>query len=148
MNVRLHASASTFGNAAEITRWHLEKGWRTIGYHLVVLNGWLSKDRYNEIYDGHIETGRAFDDDSVISPDEVGAHTYGYNKDCIAICIIKDKGQELTEKQFLGIQDALFQLQEIFGSLTIDQHSDYDPKKPDCAGVSQEYIDYFNSLFN
>ena len=44
----LHCSDSTFGNAAVITNWHIQRGWQTIGYHFVICNGHLNKNFYNE----------------------------------------------------------------------------------------------------
>jgi N-acetylmuramoyl-L-alanine amidase len=55
-------------SAAQIHQMHLENGWSGIGYHYVI--------RKN----GSIERGRPRDD--------VGAHTYGYNKESIGINLV------------------------------------------------------------
>lgn len=52
--------------AKEIAEWHLQRGFKTIGYHFVVRR------------DGSIETGRPID--------QVGAHVAGHNSDSIGIC--------------------------------------------------------------
>src|SRR5690242_6242773 len=55
----IHESASRWGNANTIRQWHLHRGWGDIGYHAVILNGWLSKrSGYNPNLDGKIEPGR------------------------------------------------------------------------------------------
>jgi N-acetylmuramoyl-L-alanine amidase len=64
--------------AAEIDRWHREKGWAAIGYHHVIRR------------DGTIEKGRDLDGDGDVT-DEVGAHAYGFNKDSIGICLVGGK---------------------------------------------------------
>lgn len=52
----------------EIRKWHTEKGWDDIGYHLVIRR------------DGTIEAGR---EESL-----VGAHTLGYNHNSYGICLV------------------------------------------------------------
>lgn len=52
--------------AIDIRGWHLDRGWRDIGYHKVICR------------DGSIEDGR---------PDEmVGAHVRGHNEDSLGVC--------------------------------------------------------------
>lgn len=66
-----HCSATKEGQhftAADIDRWHRERGFRCIGYHYVVL------------LDGTIEKGR--------SDWQIGAHVKGHNKDSIGVCYI------------------------------------------------------------
>lgn len=52
----------------EIDRWHRERGWIGIGYHLVIRR------------DGTIEVGR--------DHDVPGAHAKDYNDDSISICMV------------------------------------------------------------
>lgn len=64
----VHHTASTADlTAADVHRIHQQNGWSGIGYHLFIRK------------DGLIETGRPLED--------VGAHTYGYNKDTIGVCL-------------------------------------------------------------
>ena len=64
----VHHTASTADlTAADVHRIHRQNGWSGIGYHLFIRK------------DGLIETGRPLED--------VGAHTYGYNKDTIGVCL-------------------------------------------------------------
>lgn len=65
--------------AKEINRWHVERGWKAIGYNYVI--------RRN----GVIENGRDLDNDGDVD-EEVGAHTYGFNSNSIGICLIGGKG--------------------------------------------------------
>ncbi|MEN6463427.1 MAG: N-acetylmuramoyl-L-alanine amidase [Syntrophomonas sp.] len=65
----LHHSASLDVGAAEIHRWHLERGWAGIGYHFVIRA------------DGSIERGRLLE--------TIGAHTGpGVNGYSIGICLV------------------------------------------------------------
>ena len=54
--------------AKKIRDWHLSKGWRDIGYHLVITR------------DGAIEQGRPLEDQ--------GAHTRGHNWESIGVCMV------------------------------------------------------------
>lgn len=70
--IAIHCSATPSSavniDAAEIRRWHRQKGWRDIGYHYVVKR------------DGAVEKGR---------PDDMpGAHEPRINSHSIAICLV------------------------------------------------------------
>lgn len=54
--------------AAEINKWHLQRGFKKIGYHYVIRR------------DGTIEKGRA--------NAEIGAHATNHNKTSIGICLV------------------------------------------------------------
>lgn len=58
----------------QIRQWHKDRGWKDIGYHFVIRK------------DGTIQRGRKLDDDSVLEPDEIGAHVYGLNSQSVGIC--------------------------------------------------------------
>lgn len=151
MRIILHCSASRFGNAALISKWHTQaqpngRGWSNVGYHYVILNGHLSSKAFNKHFDGHIETGRPLDDDNMIEPFEIGAHTKGKNSNSVGVCFVGNSG-EFTPEQHKSLHVLLGQLREQFGVLDIKQHSDFDPKKPDCAGLSQDYIDGLNRKY-
>jgi len=69
--VILHCSATKNNekcDISEIRKWHLERGFKDVGYHIVVQP------------DGEIQRGRALN--------EVGAHCEGENADSIGICLI------------------------------------------------------------
>jgi len=87
-NIVVHCSDSIWGSAAEIRRWHMEKGWRDIGYHRVIKNGWPTQGMYVAAENGSIEVGRDLDGDNYIIGKEAGAHALGYNTNSIGICLI------------------------------------------------------------
>lgn len=67
----VHCSATPAGKpfrAADIDKWHRERGWESIGYHFVIP------------LDGSIEPGRPLE--------EIGAHVSGHNTASIGICLI------------------------------------------------------------
>ena len=147
MEIILHCSDSDFGNAAIITKWHVlpkpnGRGWSNIGYHYVILNGQLSGKVYNKYFDGNIETGRPLDDDDLVESFEYGEHTKG-NNNKIGICLIGISGV-FTPQQFKSLNILLSQLKKQFGKIEIKQHSDFDNKKPHCAGLTKEYLKDLN----
>lgn len=60
--------------AAEIDRWHRERGWAGIGYHGVIRR------------DGRYEPGRDLE--------RAGAHAYGHNADSLAVCLVGGQGED------------------------------------------------------
>ena len=67
----IHCSATKEGKdytVGDITRWHKQRGFRTIGYHWVVY------------LDGSVHAGRP--------EHEVGAHVKGHNSHSIGICYV------------------------------------------------------------
>ena len=133
--VIIHCSSSSWGNASVITQWHLERGFATIAYHYVILNGRLSPYKFHSYFDGHLETGRPLDDDADLELDEKGAHAFGYNM-AVGIVMIGLSGV-FTEAQLRCLKHLLNRLKAQFGELNIIQHSDVDKKKPQCAGLSK-----------
>lgn len=91
----VHCSATPEGKdftAADIDRWHRQRGWRCIGYHYVI-----------EL-DGSIHKGR---DESAI-----GAHCSGQNADSIGICYVGgiDKSGKAKDTRTTAQKDALLKL--------------------------------------
>lgn len=134
VKIIIHCSDSSFGNAATITSWHLQRGFQTIAYHYVILNGRLSPYKSHMYYDGHIETGRPLDDDADLELDEKGAHAFGYNNS-VGICLIGLSGT-FTDNQLRALSHLVKRLRAQFGEIEVIQHSDVDKKKPHCAGLS------------
>jgi len=101
----IHCSDSSFGDVAEIRKWHKERGFCDIGYHYVILNGKRSKE-YVGSEVGMIEKGRA--------DDVVGAHVKGMNSISIGICMIGV--QNFYRRQFwscLGLVSQLLRLHNL-----------------------------------
>ncbi|MFO8236461.1 MAG: N-acetylmuramoyl-L-alanine amidase [Bacteroidales bacterium] len=138
VKIILHCSDSSSGNAALIAKWHVkERGWSGIGYHYVILNGWLTSTVYNPIYNGHIETGRPLDDDPVVKKTEAGAHVRGHNYNSVGICLVGNS-RIFTEEQLNTSLRIVQRLEKQFNNIQVVQHSDLDPKKPDCAGLDMD----------
>ena len=82
----IHCTATPNGRettAADIHRWHLERGWSGIGYHYVIKT------------DGTVESGR---------PEYwQGAHASGHNKGSIGIAMVGT--DSFDEKQWSSLQD-------------------------------------------
>jgi N-acetylmuramoyl-L-alanine amidase len=97
--ILIHCSASLFGSAIEINKWHLERGWDSIGYHFVICNGQVENNNYLSCLDGSIERGRDID--------KLGAHAKGYNS-YIGICLIGC--ESFTENQFRSLKKLVKQL--------------------------------------
>lgn len=109
----IHCSATPNGRddrAADIHRWHLEKGWDGIGYHYVICVG------------GKLEVGR---------PEYwQGAHARGHNKDSLGVCLIGtdkfDNGQWETLETLTNL------LLKKYGELKISGHNEVSNKT--CPG--------------
>lgn len=104
--------------AAEIDRWHKERGWSGIGYHYVI--------RRN----GTRENGRPLN--------TVGAHAAGYNTDSIGVCLAggvrREGGRLLAENNFTAAQWAtlrktVLELLPRFPRARVIGHHDVEPAK-------------------
>ena len=80
--------------AADIEKWHKQRGWREIGYHYVIRRT------------GVVEVGSR-------SLDEYGAHVRGHNKDSLGICLIGTRWP--TKEQFDSLIALYGLLYEKFG---------------------------------
>ena len=83
-HVIIHCSDSAWGCAREINKWHIQRGFTSIGYHFVIMNGNPEIGKHIEELNGAIECGRAMT--------EIGAHCLGYNERSLGVCLVlKDK---------------------------------------------------------
>lgn len=107
----LHCSASRWGSAHTFDKWHREdRGWREIGYHWVILNGWTAPDQNLPWInlDGCIESGRRMDDDDKVEHNETGAHVYGANSTGVGICMVGN--ETFTDNQFISVKKFIGEL--------------------------------------
>jgi N-acetylmuramoyl-L-alanine amidase len=105
--VVIHHSASPDVSAAEIHRWHLQRGWSGIGYHLVIRE------------DGSIEEGRPLD--------TIGSHAGSEgNSDSIGVCLAGDfTRQAPTIKQMESLVKLIDWLTGLYSpDLVVVRHCD------------------------
>ena len=124
----VHCSATKEGkafNVADITRWHKQRGFATIGYHWVVL------------LDGTIQQGRA--------EMTMGAHCKGHNANSIGICYIggldengKSKDTR-TPEQKKALLELLKRLKKDYPKATIHGHREFANKDCPCFDAKNEY---------
>jgi len=109
----IHCSATAptqFFNAADIRKWHIDKGWSDIGYHRVITRL------------GVAENGRPIEKD--------GAHAKGYNHDSIGVCLvggvnIKNEPEfNFTHSQMQTLKWVVDDYVEMFGPLIVMGHRD------------------------
>ena len=126
----VHCSATKEGKAFtanDITRWHKERGFATIGYHYVVL------------LDGTIQQGRA---EMVM-----GAHCKGYNANSIGVCYIggldvnNNPKDTRTEEQKKALLTLLKRLKDDYPKATIHGHREFAAKSCTCFDAKTEYTD-------
>ena len=104
--------------AGEIREWHVRgRGWRDIGYHLVI--------RRN----GLIETGRPLD--------QAGSHVVKFNANSIGICLVGGAGENGPENNFephqwAALKDKLLELKKAFPGAEIKGHRDFPGVGKDC----------------
>lgn len=112
----VHCSATPPQNnvtAADIDRWHRDKGWVMIGYHHVIKR------------DGTVEKGRPMD--------LPGAHVEGYNSQSIGICMVggvdssklMKPENNFTPAQFASLERLLKELRPLFPKAVIQGHRDF-----------------------
>ena len=121
--VIVHCSDSNFGNIEMIRQWHKMRGFKDVGYHFVIYNGYLTdSEKYIAEMDGLIVDGRPLE--------QVGAHCMGYNSTSIGICLIGKL--KFSYKQLNILLYLLYNLLQTYPALSIKRiygHRDLDKKK-------------------
>lgn len=125
----VHCSATPEGKdftVEDITRWHKQRGFTTIGYHYVVYR------------DGRVHDGR----DVNVS----GAHCTGHNSHSIGICYIggvaadgKTAKDTRTESQKTSLLKLLKDLKRLYPSARIRGHRDFANKACPSFDATKEY---------
>ncbi|HEX8545119.1 MAG TPA: N-acetylmuramoyl-L-alanine amidase [Pseudomonas sp.] len=99
----------------DITQWHIQRGFDTVGYHYVI--------RRN----GELETGRP--------ESAIGAHVRGHNSNSIGICLAggvdanNKPENNFTPAQFVSLEALLRRLKERYPQARILGHRDLSPDK-------------------
>lgn len=114
--IAVHCSATTEKmniGAADIDKWHRQRGWACIGYHYVIRR------------DGTVEQGR---DEAVI-----GSHVQGWNANSVAVCMVggvdandvSKAVNNFTPAQFASLKKLLGQLKTRYPKAKIQGHRDF-----------------------
>ena len=122
----IHCSATRGSQnftAADIRRWHLEKGWKDIGYHFVIRRG------------GTVEPGRA--------QDAIGSHVQGHNTDSVGICLvggIDDKtwkpADNFTAAQWKSLRTLVERLTKTYPAAKVLGHRDFPGVQKACPSFN------------
>ena len=119
----VHCSDSNYGNLDLIRQWHVARGFKDVGYHYIIYNGFLTNStNYEKDFDGLIVEGR--------NVEIAGAHTVGYNSYSIGICLIGKL--KFSYKQLNSLLQLLMLLMQTFPSVSIKRiygHAELDSKK-------------------
>jgi hypothetical protein len=117
--IAIHASATKPSmdiGGKEIRAWHLAKGWKDIGYNLVIRRS------------GIVDLGRDLD--------EVGAHVAGFNHNSFGICLVGGLNEltgkaenNFTEIQFITMKIWIRALRTIWPLVKIQGHRDFSPDR-------------------
>lgn len=125
----VHCSATPEGKdytVSQIREWHLERGFKDIGYHYVIYR------------DGSINVGR--------SEEKIGAHCTGHNSNSIGVCYIggmdsanKNPKDTRTEEQKEALLTLLKQLKAKYPKATIHGHREFANKACPSFDALKEY---------
>ena len=127
----VHCAATPEGKdftVDDITRWHKQRGFRTIGYHHVVYR------------DGSVHPGRR--------ESEIGAHCTGHNACSIGVCYIggvaadgKTAKDTRTPEQRKALLMLLRRLRAKYPNAKIHGHRDFAAKACPSFDATKEYAD-------
>ena len=123
----LHCTATKGDVSASTVRsWHLDRGWRDIGYHFLIRT------------DGRVEVGRPID--------EIGAHTKGHNKSTIAIAYAggldadgtprDTRTDEQTAAMVILCMSLMVTIPDI---VSVHGHNEFSSKACPCFDVADEF---------
>lgn len=125
----IHHSASSWGNAGIVRKWHADRDFSDIGYHFVITNGMIRSDAdYSVVLDGQIEVGR--------DVDKIGAHCLRHNETSIGICLIGNGS--FTSFQLHSLRALVNLLIREFGGVEVFVHQSLADTK--CPGATIEQL--------
>ena len=125
----LHCTATPEGRqvtVADVTAWHKERGFRTIGYHyLVYLDGTVVRGRREE---------------------EIGAHCLGQNAGSIGVCYVgglekdaRTPADTRTPAQRKALRALVAELCRRFPGAEVHGHREFAAKACPCFDARAEY---------
>ena len=119
----IHYSASDrpeHDDISVIRRWHLDKGWRDVGYHYFIKK------------DGALQVGR---------PEHmIGAHCKGSNRTSIGICL--SGKNDLRNAQFKTVANLIDKLKKKYGLKNNNVFLHKELRNTRCPGMTkQEFIE-------
>lgn len=112
-------------SVGDITQWHIEKGYNTIGYHYVVY------------LDGSIHIGRPVD--------KKGAHCKGHNAKSIGVCYVGGRSLKgihsdtRTDAQKEALRNLIKKLLTKYPNAKVYGHRDFAAKACPCFDAKTEY---------
>lgn len=129
----IHCTATEAGkdfSVKDIRTWHVQKGWKDVGYHYIIR------------IDGTIEKGRDIS--------KIGAHCKNHNSYSIGICYVGGLLQSRpsdtrTKEQRSALVMLLTMLLELFPNAKIYGHRDFAKKDCPCFDAKKEYAYILNS---
>lgn len=113
-----HSASPRSTTTGTIRSWHLQRGFRDIGYHFVIEG------------DGKVVPGR--------HPHEMGAHAKGANRDSLGICVVGDNtraGERWNAVQKKALRGLVASLRSVFGPMPVLRHCDVGTTATTCPGV-------------
>lgn len=127
----VHCSATREGRdytVGDITSWHKQRGFNTIGYHYVIYRN------------GEIHAGR--------NEDVIGAHCAGHNRNSIGVCYvggIDENGRKAKDTRTDAQKKSLLQLLKLlrkkYPNTKIYGHRDFASKDCPSFDAKEEYKD-------
>lgn len=119
----VHCSASRPSQnvgAADIDRWHRQRGFKCLGYHFVIKR------------DGTIEEGRPVD--------QVGAHVENWNSVSVGVCMVGGVAEDnvnkaennFTPEQFDSLRKVIADLKKRYPKAIVNGHRDFPNVKKAC----------------
>ena len=124
----VHCTATKEGQtvtAADVTKWHKQRGFNTIGYHFLIgLNG--------EIWEGR-------------PIEQAGAHAEGHNANSIGICYVGGLDANLKPKdtrtaaQKESLLNLIKELKQKYPTATVHGHREFANKACPCFDAKNEY---------
>ncbi|MBD5213337.1 MAG: N-acetylmuramoyl-L-alanine amidase [Bacteroidales bacterium] len=126
----VHCTATPAGRdvtAADVDRWHRQRGFRSIGYHYLVR------------LDGRVEQGR--------SDAEIGAHCSGRNANSIGVCYAGGCDSRMNPvdtrmpEQCRALRELLAELKARYPDAKICGHRDFAAKACPSFDATSEYAE-------